>query len=98
MLIIKIEPFESGARPALQEWNGELPPEGFAFLPAEFESIFYMTNPAGFVDIVVEGDFVVAMGINQAALDRYIAEHPVEPETDPEPTADEILNALLGVM
>lgn len=98
MLIIKIEPHKSGARPALQEWAGEFPPEGFAFCPAEFEHVFYMTNPAGFVDIVVEGDFVVAMGINQEALDRYIAEHPEEPEPQPEPTADEILNALLGVM
>ena len=98
MKIIKIEPYESGARPALQEWAGEFPPEGFAFCPSEMEHVFYMTNPAGFVDIVVEGDFVVAMGINQEALDRYIAEHPEEPEPQPEPTADEILNALLGVM
>lgn len=98
MLIIKIDAFESGARPALQEWAGEMPPEGFAFLPAEFESIFYSTTPAGFVDITVEGDFVVAMGINHEALDRYIAEHPEEPEPQDEPTADEVLNALLGVM
>ena len=97
MYIIQIEPFESGARPPLQAWNSQTIPEGYAACHEEFYSVFYSTTPAGFVNITVEGGRVTAMTVNQEALDKYIAEHPAEPETDPEPTADEILDALLGV-
>ena len=80
MKIILIEAYESGARPALQEWSGEKPPAGFAFCPDAFADVFYSTNPAGFVNITVEGDTVTAMTVNQAALNAYIAENPEEPQ------------------
>lgn len=80
MKIIKIESFENGARPALQDWNYTDLPEGFAWCPEEFESIFYSTNPSGFVNITVSNNAVTEMTVNQEALNAYIAEHPVEPD------------------
>ena len=99
MKIILIEAYESGARPALQDWYGEKLPDGYAWCEEMFADVFYSTDPAGFVNITVEGDTVTAMTVNWEALNAYIAanpDEPVEPETD-EPTADEILDALLGV-
>ena len=97
MYIIQIEPYENGARPALQTWDSPQIPFGYAICPDAFCDVFYSTTPAGFVNITVEDGRVTAMTVNQEALDKYIAEHPAEPETDPEPTAEEILDALLGV-
>lgn len=51
----------------------------------------------GFVILEVEDGEVVAVEVNQEALDAYMAEHPDQPETDPEPTSEEILDTLLGV-
>lgn len=51
----------------------------------------------GFVVITVDGGTVTALRPNQEALDAYNAEHPDVPEPEPEPSADEILDALLGV-
>lgn len=101
MKIIVIEPYENGARPPLQDWGGAKPPDGYAWCEDVFADVFYSTDPAGFVDITVEDDTVTAMTVNQAALDAYIASLPDEPdepaEPETEPTADEILDALLGV-
>lgn len=102
MKIILIEAYESGARPALQDWNGEKLPDGYAWCEETFADVFYSTDPAGFVDITVEDDTVTAMTVNWEALNAYIAENPDEPdnpdepETD-EPTADELIDAMLGV-
>ena len=51
----------------------------------------------GFVIPAIENGEVVSLEVNQTALDAYNAEHPDAPETDPEPTTEDILNALLGV-
>lgn len=50
----------------------------------------------GFVVLTVEGGTVTSLRPNREALDAYNAEHPDVPEPEPEPSADEILNALLG--
>ena len=84
MRIIKLIANESGSRPALQSWTSPALPEGYAWCPDEFAQVFYSTSPAGFVHITVEDDTVVEMTINQEALDKYIAEHPEQPE-EPEP-------------
>lgn len=76
MYIIKIDAFESGARPALQSWNKSVAPEGYALCPDSYFDIFYSTTPAGFVDIEVSDGVVSAMTINQEALDAYIASIP----------------------
>lgn len=54
-------------------------------------------NAKGFVIPSVENGAVVSLDVNQAALDAYNAEHPDVPEPEPQPTTEDILNALLGV-
>lgn len=51
----------------------------------------------GFVYLEVEDAEVVAVEVNQEALDAYLAEHPDQPELEPEPTTEELLDILLGV-
>ena len=96
MYIIQIEPYEGGARSPLQTWDGPNLPDGYAFCPDEFFDVFYSTNPAGFVNITVEtvevsegmtAEVVTAMEVNWGAYNAYIAEHPVEPEPEPDPVA-----------
>lgn len=85
MYIIRLDTYEDGSRPALQEWNKSYVPTGYALCSEEFYDIFYSTEVAcGFVNITVENDTVIFMEINQEALDAYIASLP-EPE---EPVAE----------
>lgn len=51
----------------------------------------------GFVIPTIENGEVVSLEVNQEALDSYNAEHPEVPEPEPQPTTEDILNALLGV-
>ena len=97
MKIIQIIANESGSRPALQDWDTPTLPEGYAWCSDEFVEVFYSTSPAGFVNITVEEDTVTEMTVNQEALDAYIASLPEPEPVVVEPTADEILNAMLGV-
>lgn len=97
MYIIELVPFADGSRSPLQTWEFPILPDGYAWCPDAFYDVFYSTDPAGFVEIEVTGDTVTAMTVNQAALDAYIAAHPVQPETEPEPTAEELIDAMLGV-
>ena len=96
MYIIEKNANEYGGRAPLQTWDWDLP-EGYAWCPDEFYGVFYSTTPAGFVNIEVTGDTVTAMTVNQAALDAYIAANPPQPEAEPEPTAEELIDAMLGV-
>ena len=97
MKIILLTAFESGSRPPLQDWESTTLPDGYAWCPDEFAEVFYSTSPAGFVNITVEEDTVTEMTVNQEALDAYIASLPEPEPVVVEPTADEILNAMLGV-
>lgn len=54
-------------------------------------------NAKGFVIPFIENGEVVSLEVNQEALDAYNAEHPDVPEPEPQPTTEDILNALLGV-
>ena len=94
MYIIQINANENGARPALQEWHGNIVPDGYAICPQEFYDIFYSTSPAGFVNIEIARGSVKSMTVNQEALDAYIASLP---EPEPQATDTEVLNALLGI-
>ena len=97
MYIIKKTADKNGSRPPLQTWTMKNLPNGYAICPEKFYSVFYSTNPAGFVNIIVDDDVVTSMEINQEALNEYIANnHNVEPP-EREPTTAEILNTLLGV-
>lgn len=97
MKIIRIEATKTGYRPPLQEWWDTIPPEGYAFCPDEFVDLFYSTDPAGFVNIIVRGDTVTGMTINQEALDAYIASLP-EPEPTPEPVEDVTWEAMAAAI
>ena len=97
MYIIRLETFADGGRSPLQTWDLPTLPEGYAWCPDAFYDVFYSTDPAGFVHITVEGDTVAAMTVNYEAYNAYVADHPVEPMPEAEPTAEEILDALLGV-
>jgi hypothetical protein len=83
MYIIKIDAYENGSRPPLQTWGGKTAPEGYAFCPDEFYERFYETEPAGFVDIKIEGGVVVEIATNWEALEAYLASIP-EPTLSPE--------------
>ena len=80
MFIIRIEANPSGSRPPLQSWNGDTPPEGFAFLTDTQKDVFYSTTPAGFVNITVKEEngtkVVDTIEVNQEALDAYKATLP----------------------
>lgn len=93
MYIIKLEPFNDGARPPLQTWQRETAPDGYALCPEEFHSVFYSTTPAGFVDIAVDDGKVTEMTVNQEALDAYVAAHP--PKAEKEPSVQDDIDAML---
>lgn len=97
MYIIKKTANENGSRPPLQIWTKQSIPNGYAICPDEFYDVFYSTSPAGFVNITVDNDIVASMEVNQTALNEYIASHKDTEPSEQEPTADEILNTLLGV-
>ena len=94
MNIIQINANENGGRPPLQSWHGA-PPAGYALVPDTLDtSVFY--DFMGFVTLELDGSTVTSMTGNQEALDAYKASMP-EHEPEPEPTTEEILNAMLGV-
>lgn len=97
MYIVQKKANEYGARAPMQTWSKNTLPDGYVWCPDAFYDVFYSTTPAGFVHIIVEGDTVTAMTVNHEAYNVYVADHPVEPMPEAEPTADDILDALLGV-
>ena len=97
MYIIELVPFADGSRSPLQTWEFPILPDGYVWGPDAFYDVCYSTDPAGFVEITVENNTVTAMTVNQAALEAYVAAHPVQPEAEPEPTAEDLIDAMLGV-
>ena len=91
MYYINATPNESGnyGNPIGQPFHGS-----FA-LPDDLMSDYI--NAKGFVIQSVENGEVVSLEVNKEALDSYNAEHPDVPEPEPQPTTEDILNALLGV-
>ena len=96
MYIIERNANADGGRAPLQTWDWALP-EGYAWCPDAFFDVYYSTNPAGFVDMTVEGDTVTAMEVNWDAYHAYVAAHPVAPDPETELTADELIDIMLGV-
>lgn len=70
--------------------------EGMVALPDGLLSAYIEAKGFVILDEVVDGE-VVALEVNQEALDAYLAEHPEVPEPEPEATTEELLNILLGV-
>lgn len=94
--IIQREANETGSR-SNQTWSGATPPDGYVWTTEEDIMGIYVPF-MGFVDLEIEGDTATKMTGNQELLDKWKAEHP-EPEptpVEPEPTTDDVLNALIG--
>ena len=85
---------ETGMR-GNQTWNGAVPPDGYVWTTEE--DIMNVYAPfMGFVDLEIDGDTAVKMTGNQELLDKYKAEHPDPEPQEPEPSTDDVLNALIG--
>lgn len=94
MKIIKNTPFENGAYPSIQNWDGISPPEGYyVWLDGLDTENFYQYN--GFVTLNVLRGAVISYTPNEEAWEAWKATLPPEPE--PETTDTEILNMLLGM-
>ena len=99
MIIILKEAFENGGYSSIQTWEVSAPiPETHAVWSDALDTAdFYAYN--GFVVLTIETidgvDTVTAYEPNVEAWEAWKASLP-EPKVD-EPTADEILNAMLGV-
>ena len=85
---------ETGTR-GNQTWSGVVPPDGYVWTTEE--DIMNVYAPfMGFVDLEIDGDTAVKMTGNQERLDRYKAEHPDPEPQEPDPSTDDVLNALSG--
>ena len=84
MWLIKLETNEDGSREPLIEWDEPAPLWGYALCSQKFYDVFYSHETAkGFVNITVEDDMVIAMELNQEAIDAYLESlNPVEEEVD----------------
>lgn len=78
-----------------QTWNGAVLPDGYVWTTEE--DIMNVYAPfMGFVDLEIDGDTCTKMTGNQELLDKYKAEHPEPTPVEPEPSTDDVLNALIG--
>ena len=78
-----------------QTWSGAVPPDGYVWTTEE--DIMNVYAPfMGFVDLEIDGDTAVKMTGNQELLDKYKAEHPDPEPQEPDPSTDDVLNALIG--
>ena len=78
-----------------QTWSGAVPPDGYVWTTEE--DIMNVYAPfMGFVDLEIDGDTATKMTGNQELLDKYKAEHPDPEPQEPEPSTDDVLNALIG--
>ena len=85
---------ETGTR-GNQTWSGAVLPDGYVWTTEE--DIMNVYAPfMGFVDLEIDGDTAVKMTGNQELLDKYKAEHPDPEPQEPEPSTDDVLNALIG--
>ena len=78
-----------------QTWNGVVPPDGYVWTTEEDIMGVYVPF-MGFVDLEIDGDTCTKMTGNQELLDKYKAEHPDPEPQEPEPSTDDVLNALIG--
>ena len=85
---------ETGTR-GNQTWNGAVPPDGYVWTTEEDIMGVYVPF-MGFVDLEIDGDTCTKMTGNQELLDKYKAEHPDPEPQEPEPSTDDVLNALIG--
>lgn len=92
--IIQRDANETGSR-SNQTWSGLVPPEGYVWTTEEDIMNVYVPF-MGFVNLEIDGDTVTKMTGNQELLDKWKNEHPDPEPQEPEPTTDDVLNALIG--
>lgn len=85
---------ETGTR-GNQTWSGVVPPDGYVWTTEEDIMNVYVPF-MGFVDLEIEGDTATKMTGNQELLDKWKKEHPEPTPVKPEPTTDDVVNALIG--
>ena len=91
MLIIEINALPNGAH-RNQTCDSITPPDGWAVVPAELEAQTVPLLP--FVTLTVANGKITAVADNAEARE---AAKKAEPVVVPEPTAEDIINAILGV-
>ena len=74
MRILRIAADADGSRPPIQSWSGEVPPDGYAWLPEALDDgRFEAAN--GFVTMTVDGEnSVTALEENSGARADWLAE------------------------
>ena len=92
--IIQREANETGTR-GNQTWNGATPPDGYVWCSEEDIMNVYVPF-MGFVELEIDGDTCTKVTGNQELLDKWKEEHPEPEPQEPEPTTDDIVNALIG--
>lgn len=95
-MIIQKQPNPSGAYPAPQTWNSNVPPSGYAIIDLDMTE-FYSYN--GFVILAIEGDTVTGYTPNTEAWEKWKAEQP-EPQKPERTTEDRVseLEESVGVL
>lgn len=92
--IIQRDANETGSR-SNQTWSGLFPPDGYVWTTEEDIMNIYVPF-MGFVNLEIDGDTATKMTGNQELLDKWKKEYPEPEPKEPEPTTDEVLNALIG--
>ena len=78
-----------------QTWNDATLPDGYVWTTEE-DIVGVYAPFMGFVNLEIDGDTCTKMTGNQGLLDKYKAEHPDPEPQEPEPSTDDVLNALIG--
>lgn len=90
MKILSLTKNKAGAYGPMQTWAGATPPAGYAVIPDNLDtSAFYAHN--GFVTLEVENGVVSKLDTDEAAWGGWQASQPVEEETEPEVSTEELL-------
>lgn len=92
--IIQREANAIGSR-SNQTWKDATLPDGYVWTTEE-DIVGVYAPFMGFVNLEIDGDTCTKMTGNQELLDKYKAEHPDPEPQEPEPSTDDILNALIG--
>lgn len=92
--IIQREANAIGSR-SNQTWNDATLPDGYVWTTEE-DIVGVYAPFMGFVNLEIDGDTCTKMTGNQELLDKYKAEHPDPEPQEPEPSTDDVLNALIG--
>lgn len=81
MYIVKQAANEFGYRPAIQTWDGDIPPAGYVEIPLLSDRLLYQEY-SGFVNLVIENTVVTGINRNEDAYRDYVSNLPKPEPTD----------------